>query len=179
MPASPGDDYDRIRQVLERAVARICPARWADRRLDIVQAALLRLLEMDRRAEIASGGEKEGPRSASYLWQVAYTAMVDEMRRVGRRREVSLDDARAADPAIEAPAAPDGHERCIDLGRAIQGCLERLVEPRRLAVALHLEGFRAAESARALGWDITRIRNLVFRGMDDLRRCLEGRGVRP
>jgi len=163
-------ELQRMRQVLERAVRRSCPARFADHRQDIVQAALLKVVEIHRRGEAAAVVK------ASYLWQVAFTASVDEIRRIARRKEVSMN---ASDPAVDLqPVAPDDVARRA-LGGEIRDCLERLIEPRRIAAVLSLSGFGSEEAARAVGWSVKRMRNLIFRGIGDLRRCLELKGVRP
>ena len=166
-------DLERMRAVIERAVARACPRRFADRRQDIVQAALLKVLEIHRR------GEADAASKPSYLWQVAHSATVDEIRRVARRREVPLDPPDSPGSAAATLASPSDDIARRDLGREIQDCLERLDEPRRLAASLHLHGFSAAEAAVALRWSLSRARNLVFRGIGDLRRCLEGKGIHP
>jgi RNA polymerase sigma factor (sigma-70 family) len=166
-------DLDRIRAALLRAVARACPAALASHRDDIVQAALLRVTAVLR------SGEHEGIRHASYLWRAAYTATVDELRRATRRREVSLEEAEAvADLATRAPD-PEAETAGREVAAAIRACLVRLIRPRRLAVTLHLYGFAAAEASRVLRWDVKRVHNLTYRGLDDLRRCLEAKGVRP
>lgn len=168
-----GPELQRMRQVLERAVTRACPPRFADHRPDIVQAALVKILEVCRR------GEAETAAGASYLWRVAYGATIDELRRIGRRREVRLDGAGEGEPSLESvPAAADDVARRA-LGREIQACLERLIEPRRIAATLHLCGFGSEEAARSVGWSVKRVRNLTFRGIGDLRRCLEKKGIRP
>ena len=41
-------------------------------------------------------------------------------------------------------------------------------------MTLHLQGFRVAEVATALGWTEKQAENLVYRGLADLRICLEG-----
>lgn len=87
---------------------------------------------------------------------------IDELRRL-RKRPVPV-----ADP--DGETAPRS-----DLAVELNDCFEHLAEPRRLAVGLHLQGFSTQEAARALGWDEKRVRNLVFRGMVDLRQCLEGK----
>jgi RNA polymerase sigma-70 factor, ECF subfamily len=159
------DDAERLREVLVRAVARVCPASLAGQRDDIVQNALMRVLP-----GIGRPGEQEPVRTSSYLWQAAYTATVDEIRRRTRRREVALEA-----PAVERPAA----EADPNLGLEIRDCLGRLAPPRRRAVGLYLLGFEAQESARALGWRVKQMQNLTYRGLADLRRCLEAKGIRP
>ena len=77
---------------------------------------------------------------------------------------------------VEAPD-PERAAAGRELGAVIQGCLGRLVRPRRLAVTLHLMGHSVPEAARLLGWSVKRLENLVYRGLADLRGCLKTSGV--
>jgi RNA polymerase sigma-70 factor (ECF subfamily) len=172
---SPQSDAElaRIRTVLAAAVAKVCPRRLSHLREDLVQAAMIRVIESQRRTE------QPGIRTASYLWKVAYTAMVDEMRRVDRRKEVSMEDRGSDGPSGEVLAGSTGGESLQHLGIEIRDCISRLIEPRRASVVLHLYGFQAEEAARSLGWNLKRVRNLTYRGLADLRRCLESKGLKP
>lgn len=153
-----------------RAVARVCPPWMADRADDLVQVALLRVYEVLRRSE----GKAE--LSSFYLRKAAYSAVVDEIRRLRWRQEVPLEER--TETYLEAPG-PDPEDICADreMGRAIRDCLGRLVRPRRLAVTLNLQGYRVAEAARLLGWSAKKAENLVYRGLADLRSCLEAKGM--
>jgi RNA polymerase sigma-70 factor (ECF subfamily) len=168
-------DYERLRARLARAVARTCPASLADRRDDLVQNALLRVVALQQR----SAGERTF--SASYLYRAAHSALVDELRRVRRRREVPLEDQSAAGPATGTAPGPDPehatHGRQI--GRGLLACLQELPEQRRLAVTLHLQGHSVPEAARLLDWGTKRTENLVYRGLAALRACLAAKGLTP
>jgi len=166
-------DYESLRTVLERAVARVCPRSLAAQREDIVQAAVIRVMEVLRK------GEQDEIRSSSYLWQVATSVTVDEIRRATRRKEVSLDELAPEGQVSGARLDPEQETAGRELGNEIRDCLTRLIRPRRLAVTLHLYGFRAEEAQRVLGWGVKRIRNLTYRGLADLRRCLEAKGLAP
>lgn len=171
------DDYELIRSHLVRAVIRVCPPWLASRSEDLVQVALLRVLDIHRRSE------GNTPLSPSYLRKVAYSALVDEIRRLRRRREVPLEkDDGGIDPAAERASGspdPEEHSGGREIGEAIRDCLVRMVAPRRSAVVLHLQGHTVPEIGRLLGWDGKKADNLVYRGMSDLRECLGLKGVRP
>lgn len=169
--AAPEQEIARVRRELSRAVVRICPRWLADRADDLVQVALMRVLDAQPQ------GEGNAPVAASYLRRAAYSALVDEIRRLRRRQEVPLDaDSPADETPVEAPS-PEARAAGRELGRAIRECLKRLVAPRRYAVALHLQGHSVPESARILGWAAKRTENLVYRGLADLRSCLVTKGV--
>ena len=157
---------DRIREVLRRAVQRLCPRDLQDLREDLVQSALVKVLEQQ-------GDEHSATPPASYLWRVAHSVLVDELRRLERRRKMEAQVERVTDEA-GAPGEPSP-----GLKAAIEACLQGLSPERRAAVALHLHGLGAAEAARALRSDRKRVQNLTYRGLADLRACLLGKGLEP
>lgn len=74
---------------------------------------------------------------------------------------------------------PDPERRIAsrEIGEGIRACLVDMIEPRRLAVLLHLHGFGLKESAGVLGWSQKRTDNLLYRGLADLRKCLAAKGL--
>lgn len=169
-------DYDGLRLRLLRSVNRICPPWLADQRDDIVQAGLLRVMRL-LRGEPARDHEHDMP--ASYLWKVAYSATIDEIRKVRRRREVPLDGVPDGAAAPTAASDPFGHISARDLGRAAERCLARLKQDKRMVVGLSLMGHKLGDATRILGWKAKKVENLLYRGLAELRRCLELKGVRP
>ena len=165
--------YARLRSDLLRAVNRVCPPWLHDRKEDLVQTALIRVLEVERR------GEGKAEFSSLYLRKAAYSALVDELRRLRRRREVSLDDENPLHGQADHSADPERISSAREVGSEIQVCLQRLVRPRRQAAILFLQGHSVPETGRLLGWSVKRAENLVYRGLADLRACLRARGAEP
>jgi RNA polymerase sigma-70 factor, ECF subfamily len=169
-------DYSTLRQDLARAVARLCPRWMVNRRDDLVQAAVMRVMQITGKR--SASGEGNQPLSSSYLYRVAYSVLVDEIRRLRRRNETDLEDEAVAPVAI----ARENPERTVaskEAGRGIQECLMRMKRERRLAVTLHLQGHSVPEAARILDWAAKQTENLVYRGLADLRECLMAKGIRP
>jgi RNA polymerase sigma-70 factor (ECF subfamily) len=173
-----GDEvhYATLRQDLVRAVARVCPSWMVDRRDDLVQAAVIRVMQITGRRSASSEGNQG--LSTSYLYKVAYSVLVDEIRRLRRRHETDLEDEAVAPVAI-ARENPERTARSKEIGRGIQDCLKAMKRERRLAVTLHLQGHTVPEAARILDWAAKQTENLVYRGLADLRECLLGKGLRP
>lgn len=168
---SADDRYARLRRRLELAVRKVCPAWLADQSEDLVHEALLSLMRRENRSE------EKLEFSQSYLMRTAYSKVVDEIRRRRIRRQVPLEEESEEEPSFPDPALdPHGELRRRQLGRALHECLETLIRPRRLAVTLYLQGHRAKETARLLGWDKKRTENLIFRGREDLQECLGEKG---
>jgi len=164
---------DDLRRRVVAAVRRNCPAWLAAQTEDIVQNVLLKLLKTSRKAE----GEKRF--SAVYLEKSVYGAVVDEIRRACRRKEKPVEDEQVVAQVAAPDEGPERGARSLEIARAIQSCLVRLVRSRRLAVTLYLEGCTLPETALYLRWTAKKAENLVYRGLADLRTCLRRRGFEP
>lgn len=165
-------DYDEIRRQLVRAVSRICPGWLRNEQEDLVQAALVRIVRLFDEA-----GEREPP-STSYVWRVAYSVTLDEIRRLRHRRERPMGEEDEERVPGGVPD-PERANRSRQLGDAIRECLAGLAVARRHAVLLHHIGHTPKEAAALLGTNAKRISNLVYRGFDDLRRCMAAKGWAP
>ncbi len=157
-----------IRQVLERAVNRLCPRWMQASRDDLVQSAMLRILERHQ------SGEGDPAYKASYLYKTAHSVLVDEIRRVERRAELSLEHSASA--LVAGTPDPFRVTEGRGFAAALRECLSRMVESRTLGVTLHLQGHRVPEIARLLGWRVKQADNSVYRGLIDLRECLMAKG---
>ena len=124
-----------------------------------------------------SGDQDDRALASSYLYRVAHSALVDEIRRVRRRRESDLDDEGVAPVAITRQD-PERIAASREIGRGILDCLSRMSRERRLAVTLHLQGYSVPEASKVLEWNVKRTENLVYRGLADLRECLMSKGLR-
>lgn len=153
---------------MERAVRRVCPKSLAADAEDLVQESLIRLF----RARKLGG---QGSFSAAYLKKVAYSAVIDEIRR--RRRQPSVDAASD----IDLEATPDTTSAAADtsLGNAMETCLRSLQPDRRRALTLHLLGYSGTEVASMLGCNAKRAENLTLRGLAQLRKYLQDMGLSP
>ena len=117
---------------------------------------------------------------ASYIYRAAISASIDIIRRRRARRfeAMSLDDGladSAPDPRRRADAGLEGDE----LTAAVHRATGMLAEARRAVVRMHLAGYERAEIAELLGWTEPKTRNLLYRGLADLRQILESWDIRP
>lgn len=158
-----------VRATLVRMVGRVCPGWMRDELDDLVQMSVMRLLRSGSDAELTPG----------YLSRVAYSAVIDEIRRRKRRNEIDatpsmidrVEDAVQLDPEHLADSAM--------LAEVLLECLEALVPARRRAVALYLQGHTVPEVAELLSWDRKKASNAVYRGLENLRGALTERGITP
>jgi DNA-directed RNA polymerase specialized sigma24 family protein len=59
----------------------------------------------------------------------------------------------------------------------IDAALLELQENRRLAVQLHLQDLTTKQIGEILGWTEPKARNLLYRGLKDLRKALRNMGI--
>jgi RNA polymerase sigma-70 factor (ECF subfamily) len=163
----------RLRARIAMAIARACPAWLAADRDDLVQNAMLKVMRIERDRE----GNEEF--SSSYLHRVAFSAVVDEMRLRRRRSEVPLDSDEGSDVQDIRNANPEHEMRAREIGSGMRACLAAMSGDRRVALTLRLLGHTVPEAASRLGWEGKRVENLVYRGLADLRACLERKGLKP
>lgn len=168
------DEYGELRAEIARAVRSLCPRWLASRADDLVQTALLKILELRQRSE------QRQALSPFYLKRVAYSALVDEIRRFERKRETPLEDEDGEPmPVASSTPGPDRLQAGREIGEGIRDCLGTLLRQRKLAVTLYLQDVSVVDAARILGWDLKQTRNLVYRGLGDLRQCLKEKGFHP
>ncbi len=163
-----------LRGSLSQAVFHCCPGWLSTSAEDIVQAALLKIIEALR--------EREGNPHITpfYVKRTAFCAVVDEIRRRRRLREQPMEESELiAIPAAVTGDSPESAARDAQLSRGVRDCLAALPDPRRVAVTMHLQGHSLAEVARLLEWTQKRAENLVYRGLADLRHCLTAKGLAP
>lgn len=150
----------------------VCPYHMRDRTDDLVQAGIMAVMRIVR-----NEGNREFP--SSYLRRVAYSALIDEIRRLRRRNETPIPETGMGPELVDEFPRPDHQARAREIGKAIRECLMDLIQPRRIAVTLHLLGHKVPEIARKTGWKGKRASNLLYRGLDDLRACLRMKEVTP
>jgi len=130
-------------------------------------------------------GEKADALPASYVYRAAVSATLDLIRGRRRKREVPLEEPRLEEPRLkDAGAIPAslGTDRTVDEEAAMElldQALAGMVATRRVAVRLHLAGYHLREIAAMMDSSEARARNLVYRGLADLRTRLTSMGLNP
>jgi len=135
---------------------------------ELVQDVRLRIW----RALESRGGDP-ATLAPSYGYQAAVSAAIDLLRTLRSQRRMtvaSLDEVGDVAGRSELPVAE------AEILDALERGLAALPEDRRVAVRLHLSGRELAEIVETTGWSFARARNLVYRGLDELKRNLSGEG---
>ena len=149
--------------------------RFAESDLDeVLQEVRIRLWRAQRT------GEQVRQVSASYVYRTAMSAAVDLLRRRRARRSdvsVPIDEnaeglpIRGRDPELDLAHA--------ELTMTVAQAIETISPNRRPVVRMYLAGYPREEIASLLGWSEAKTRNLLYRGLDDLRSRLLEQGIGP
>jgi RNA polymerase sigma factor (sigma-70 family) len=117
---------------------------------------------------------------ASYIKRVAFSTTIDELRKLKRMKpaagwemfnpDSSVLEARAGSAETDDPGV-------ICEGRAMRVLMRRAVgelsENRRRVLLLYLEGMSVDEISDRIRWDKTKVRHLLYRGIDEIRTKIQ------
>ena len=158
-----------IRAKLLSYVRRVSPVWLADHRDDLAQMAAIKLMRTASDKEWTDG----------FLSRVAYSVVIDEIRRRRRRNEVGMSPSMPDRLANSLDVGPEVSARGAEVGQAMLDCLSLLSTDRKRAVTLYLQDHPVPEIADRMACDRKRASNLVYRGLEDLRSELKKRGFEP
>lgn len=140
---------------------------------ELTQEVRIRLWQAQRE------GERIGRVTSSYVYRTATSAAIDMIRRRRARKSDPVPIVPDTAPDAPLPEQPAAAFERQELGKQIAHAISRLAPARQVAVRMHLAGYPREEIAQTLGWTDAKARNLIYRGLADLREILEREGVRP
>ena len=165
------DASERLRDLVERysrmvrsSVARVAGRHDDDLGDEIIQQVSEALWKQLR-------GEKHIEHPASYLYRCAVRETVKQLRR--QVAHVPLDEVAIANEH----GSPEDTLRARQVEDATRAILGDLKPDRAAAVSAHLAGFSVEEIMHIHGWQYQRARNLIARGLAQLRTELMARGI--
>ncbi len=117
--------------------------------------------------------EKKISNYPSYIKKVVDSSVIDHLRKC-KREENIVQHEKAKTIAegsylysLETGADPG------DMRAALAQALDRLIESRRAVVQLYMMNFNIEEISEHFRWSQHKTRNLLYRGLADLRRILK------
>ena len=160
--------YGKLIGAMVRRVGRSAPAAMRE---DIQQRVLISLWKQLRRNHAI-----EHP--TTYIYRTAVRETVRVMREEASRAQDPIDDQSPAGLHAERGNPHTELDRKEKMAR-IRAAIAEIGPERRLAVRAHLSGFQVTEIMERHGWSYQKARNLIARGMADLRRILLENGLGP
>jgi RNA polymerase sigma factor (sigma-70 family) len=155
-------------RLVRHAIRAVRGRRGANDSEDIEQTVYLNLWQQVRREQVID-------HPASYVYRMAVRETVRAVRRLRADREADSPDP----PEVAAEeASPEQLAMGAETSRALLEAVRSLQPDRARAVRAHLQGLSVAEIMALYGWSYQKARNLIARGMADLRVALREKGVR-
>jgi len=116
---------------------------------------------------------------ASYVYRTALTATLDLIRARRARREDPIDVVTNA--RVSGPGTPGADAGTLtgELETIVARAVDDITTSRRPVVRMYLAGYGREEIAGLLGWSEAKTRNLLYRGLADLRERLLAQGIGP
>jgi RNA polymerase sigma factor (sigma-70 family) len=134
---------------------------------DVIQDIKLKLWKRYR-------SEKNSVLRASYIKRVMDSTLIDLLRKVRIQGEFirpENEEALRRAGALREETSPECY-----LWERIRGAAETLCESRRKVVKLFLLDMTLDEIASSLNWSKDKTRNLLYRGIDDLKKRVRQEG---
>jgi RNA polymerase sigma-70 factor (ECF subfamily) len=175
---TPADASSAVEQVVGRFAILVKRVAWRHRLEDADVDELFQDLRI-RLWHASERGEQIETLPASYVYQAAVSAALDTIRRRRSQRcelSVSLDD-HLENAAMASRAGEATTE--MELAQQVAAAISKIHESRRPVVRMYLAGYPREEIAGLLGWSEAKTRNLLYRGMADLRTKLSEAGIEP
>ena len=177
MHTAPEHTSPPLETVLSNFAGMVRRVGWRHRLSDadvdeVMQEVRIRLWRAQARSENAAYT------TASYVYRTAMSAALDLLRRRRSRRADMLApiDEHEEDPRAAAPSA-DVAVEASELEEQVARAVEMIPASRRPVIRMYLAGYHREEIAELLGWTEAKTRNLLYRGLADLRERLNELGV--
>ncbi len=120
--------------------------------------------------------EKTIDNYASYIKKIVDSSVIDQLRKLKREEGIFLQEKQACVAELKV-----NYEREMlrekDIQETIGRAVEALIESRRKAVRLYLLSMSIEEIAAFFGWSHDKTRNLLYRGLADLKRILKEKDI--
>jgi RNA polymerase sigma-70 factor (ECF subfamily) len=118
----------------------------------------------------------------AWLLRIVTNACYDELRRRKRKPTTSLEPLDDSGDEIESPhwiadpgELPEDNVVRVELGNAIQNCLEKLpVDFRVVVVLVDVQGMDYLEAADVIGKPLGTVKSRLARARSRMRDCLQG-----
>lgn len=121
--------------------------------------------------------EKKIDNLTSYIMKIVNSTVIDQIRKSRRQGEIILAEKQKniSEKRKTYTISSSPNERLLKdiIGLAV----ENLRDSRKKVVKLYLLNLTIAEIAALFGWSIHKTRNLLYRGLNDIKKELKDQGV--
>jgi RNA polymerase sigma-70 factor (ECF subfamily) len=170
------ETIENFTYLIRAAIRKTCPRIEKADLDDIEQEVKISIWKEIRKSE------KEIRNLGSYIWRVTYTTTSKVMKRLSEHRKelvIVQEDSRPAEEPFLTPErnGPDRQYQNEELLQIARESVDTLIDSRRQVVRLYLTGMTTEEITEYFGWSNGKARNLLSRGLADLRLKLREKGI--
>jgi DNA-directed RNA polymerase specialized sigma24 family protein len=116
--------------------------------------------------------EKNITNYPAYIKKIVDTSVIDQLRKLRREQSCQKHEKQKRVAEMELFYSRESSAR-KSLAEQIGEAVESLIDSRRQVVKLYLLNFNIREIALLMSWSPAKTRNLLYRGMSDLRNILK------
>lgn len=120
--------------------------------------------------------EKKIINYSSYIRKIVDSSVIDHIRKMRRERVLILQQKQMAISEWKSTYETDG-EYDKNLKQMVSETVKSLLESRQKVVKLYLLNLTIEEIATLFSWSRDKTRNLLYRGLSDLKKSLKERGI--
>lgn len=107
-----------------------------------------------------------------YIRKIIYSSIIDQFRKHRREEDFFRFEAHRHVSELESSYNKESLRK-MAMAETVGRAVERLIETRRQVVKLYLLNLNICEIANYLGMSQDKIRNLLYRGLADLRKLIK------
>ena len=185
MTSPPDPPFAALEAVIADFAEMVRRVAWRHRLVDadvdeVMQEVRIRLWRSHGTG--VEGSEQIQRAPASYVYRTAVSAALDLLRRrrtqrAGATVPIEDDTVAAAASVPNDVRGPDAELEATELAGQVARAIETIPASRRPAVRMYLAGYPREEIASLMGWSEAKTRNLLYRGLADLRERLTELGI--
>jgi len=162
--------FNRFSSFIKSNIYKYNPDKFGFEIDDILQEVKIKIWKMLE-------DEKKISNYSSYIKKVVDSSIIDHFRKFKREEGVYLFEKNKQIADYNKTYAAELHYGEMDIKDIIGKAVEGLIETRRKVVKLYLLNMSIEEIALYFSWSHHKTRNLLYRGLSDLKKILKQKNI--
>lgn len=161
--------FNKFSNFIKAQINKYSIQKYGIERDDILQEVKIKLWKVIQ-------DEKKIENSTSYIKKIVNSSVIDKLRKVKREKAVINHEKqkRIAEQYNFYTIEKEDENHAAEI---VGHTVELLIDSRRKVVKLFLLGMTIGEIATYFAWSKDKTRNLLYRGLSDLKKILKERGI--
>jgi RNA polymerase sigma-70 factor (ECF subfamily) len=121
--------------------------------------------------------EKKITNYSSYIKKIVDSSVIDQFRKIKREEGIYLHEKNKKIAEHKNTYIPSHFYDELDIKETVGKAVDNLIESRRKVVKLYLLNMSIEEIAFYFNWSKDKTRNLLYRGLADLKKILKDKDI--